>query len=131
MRPAEESHFGVLPPPFIEVWPTSPTACPITVQIDHWQQVSLFMGEPTWCETWHDDRADYLAWIMSAVRAVVDGRYEEWVKPETRQAKGVFHLPDGPHAFTDNLFRAKTDGFEHHVFTSYAETAPDTAQPGR
>lgn len=119
VRPDDESPFGV-PPPLVEVRPASPTACPITVQIDHSQQVSLFMGEPTWCETWHADRADYLDWIESAVQAVVDGRYEEWVKPETRQAKGLFHFPDGPHSFTDGLFRDNTTGFEHRVYTSYS-----------
>ncbi len=107
-------------PPCIGVRPTSPTACPITVQIDHERQVTLFMGEPTWCEGWEDDRDAYLDWIEDAVRAVVEGRYEEWVKPGTRQAKGVFHLPDGPRSFTDNLLRNLTKGVEHRVYTSYS-----------
>lgn len=107
------------PPPRIEVRPTLATPCPITVQIDHWKQVSLFMGPPTWCETWHNDRGAYLDWIGTAVRAVVGGRYEEWVKPDTGQARGRFHLDDGAHDFTDNMPRGSIDGFEHRVYTSY------------
>lgn len=85
-------------PPTIDVRPVALDACPITVQIEDHQLVSLFMGEPTWSESWFKDRWEYLEWVRVTVKAVVAGSYEEWVHEDGRRAVGTFHLAEGPRA---------------------------------
>jgi hypothetical protein len=121
-------HQGAASPPSaFKVRPTAPDACPIIVQVDHVRQLSLFMGGPTWSETWHADREDYLRWVREAVEAVVDGRYEEWVHADGRRAKGIFHLRDGPEPFYNNVIRTWAVGgprWRHHRYAPYRAEAP-------
>ena len=109
-------------PAIFELQPENRGACPVKVQADSVQQISLFIGpHSTWWETWLDDRAALRGWVEETVRGIIDGRYEEWVWPgEFRQAKGVLHLPRGDRAIYNNMIRSSPGiDWEHLAYEPY------------
>jgi hypothetical protein len=76
--------------------PDDPQACHVTVQPDHAEQVSLFLGPAgltATLEIWDDDRAVLLDQLRTLLTAVVEGRYEQRVKSD--RAEGSAHQRGG------------------------------------
>jgi hypothetical protein len=118
--------------PYLEVTPTDPAACPMTV----------WAVEPTLCvggddgsctELFGGDDAR-LADLRALVEAVIDGRFE-WRRrqvrrgflffrlPATTQFVGTFHTPDGPWVFTREGAAESRRGVEHRTYQPYVASA--------
>jgi 3'-phosphoadenosine 5'-phosphosulfate sulfotransferase len=86
----------------VELAPESPSACPVSLEIQSEEEVSLYVGRyGTTVDIYDPDPGSLLATLKEYVAAIIEGRYEEEVRlAETQEnvlgkARGVFHLDRG------------------------------------
>jgi hypothetical protein len=92
--------------------PTNPDACPVVVQVDFEEQVTLYFGRhATVMELYDKDMSKLLEGVRKYVKAALEGRYEERVRlrrsdeSELGKAKGVFRFDDRDHKIAYSDFR--------------------------
>jgi hypothetical protein len=108
--------------------PTGPDACPIVVQVDFEEQVTLYFGRyGTVMELYDKNTSKLLESVRKYITAALDGRYEERVRQrrsnETQlgKAKGIFRFDDRDHKITYSDFGTFGDRrpWEHIRYSPY------------
>jgi hypothetical protein len=88
-------------PTMCELRPRNPNACPVTVQLDFAQQVTLYFGRfGTICELYNNNRTRLLDEVRRFLEAVLAGKYKERVRlkdGELGRAKARLEAGDEVH----------------------------------
>lgn len=87
------------PQPMIEVRPSNPAACPVTILAVEKQIDLLFGPEETLREIYFPDENDRLHELRGCLEAVAEGRYEEQVEVARKGATVTGRFLDGPPAY--------------------------------
>lgn len=120
---------GRVPPPVgVALTPLRADACPVSVLTDTPGEAYVEVGRHgTRFELWEREGQGFDSAVRGLVEAVVEGRYEEWVRLGRNErrvaAKGVFHLEDGtPRTVLHNtlgLLVERRPGWRHITYTPY------------
>jgi hypothetical protein len=87
------------PQPMIQVRPSEPAACALTILAAETQIVLLFGPEETLREIYSADESERLKELQGCLEGVAEGRYEEQVEVTNERATVTGRFLDGPPAY--------------------------------